>query len=337
MLTYVSSTPDALNRVQWLLMARTEAKRAKRSVSFTPDDQKTTLYYSSDDDEPHLAVDVDDDQPESLLAKAKVCAPSHTHALRATGVGTPSRARHTRSTPEGIVYRSQGLMRQHRQYIRERQQLIERTRTEWKESVQAIDAEPDHAERARLRNQLMVHHSVTDHSPDSLAVSTSCVRRVLRRCATNAPSGPTQDAKRVLEVQAKQLNDEARHLRSLKQCIQVGAVGCVNVCIWAWRSQGVMSFTHGPTPDLQASSNELKEQGGMRVSAGAAGTSASSRAALRSSLDAVARAVAAAHSAASALPQTPTAAWGEPSDNRCLPYVPISTPVYEDGSAALRR
>jgi hypothetical protein len=73
----MSSTPGALRRVQWLLMVRTEAKRAKRNVSFSPDDQKTTLCYSSDDDEPHLAVDVDDDQPESLLAKAKVCARSH--------------------------------------------------------------------------------------------------------------------------------------------------------------------------------------------------------------------------------------------------------------------
>jgi hypothetical protein len=60
--------------------------------------------------------------------------------------------------------------------------------------------------------------------PPIVAESTSCVCRVLRRCATNAPRGPAQDAKRVLEVQAKQLNDEARHLRSLKQCIQVGAV-----------------------------------------------------------------------------------------------------------------
>lgn len=137
----------------------------------------------------------------------------------------------------------------------------------------------------------------------------------------------------MLEVQAKQLNDEARHLRSLKQCIQVGAVRCV-MRAWAW-SRVVKSFTHGGSQGLQASSNELKEQDGMRVSAGAAGTSASSRAALRSSLDAVARAVAAAHSAASALPRTPTAAWGEPSDSRCVAY--IATPVYEVGFTAFRR
>ena len=49
------------------------------------------------------------------------------------------------------------------------------------------------------------------------------------------------------------------------------------------------------------------------------GASASSRAALRSSLDAVARAVAAAHTAACALPPTPLAAWGEePASNRCV-------------------
>ena len=31
----------------------------------------------------------------------------------------------------------------------------------------------------------------------------------------------------MLEAQAKQLNDEARHLRSLKQCIQVRQTACV--------------------------------------------------------------------------------------------------------------
>ena len=54
---------------------------------------------------------------------------------------------------------SQGMMRQHRQYIRERQHVIERTRTEWKGSMVAVDDEPDHAERAHLRNQLMVRDS----------------------------------------------------------------------------------------------------------------------------------------------------------------------------------